>query len=83
MTTKTAAAIEPRLLDMNAICIALSCSRPQAYGCIEDSITLDTIMHGRRRFATPEMIDECIERRAQEGGLAERLAHSGRHLWEC
>jgi hypothetical protein len=66
MTSKTQAAIEPRLIDMNGICIALSCSRPMAYRYVEGG-DLDTIMQGRRRFATPKMIDECIERLRAKG----------------
>jgi hypothetical protein len=66
MSTKTAAAIEPRLLDVAAICIKLSCSRPLVYHYFEDG-TLDFIMQGRRRFATKEMIEDCIERLAAMG----------------
>ena len=61
-----AAAIEPRMINLDGICIALSCSRPKAYSLIEDG-TLETIMLGRRRFATPKMIDECIERLRANG----------------
>jgi hypothetical protein len=66
MSTKTAAAIEPRLLDVNAICIKLSCSRPLAYKYFEDG-TLDFIMQGRRHFATHEMIEDCIQRLSAMG----------------
>jgi hypothetical protein len=68
MSTKPAAAvIEPRLLDVNTICIKLSCSRPLAYKYFQDG-TLGYIMQGRRRFATHEMIEECIQRLAKMGG---------------
>lgn len=68
MSTKpAAAAIEPRLLDVNAICIKLSCSKPLAYKYFQDG-TLRYIMQGRRRFATHEMIEECIAHLAEMGG---------------
>jgi hypothetical protein len=67
MSTKTATAIEPALLDVNAIQIKLSCSKPLVYRYFEDG-TLKFIMQGRRRFATHKMIDDCIQRLAEMGG---------------
>jgi hypothetical protein len=66
-TAKTATAIEPRLLDVAAIQIKLSCSKPLVYKYFEDG-TLEFIMQGRRRFATHEMIEACIANLAAMGG---------------